>query len=213
MQPSIVVDQVTKRYRIGTGLTNLRDLFANRKDVSPEKYHWAVNDVNFSLQPGEALGIIGPNGAGKTTMLKLLSQVTKPTSGQIRVNGRLSALIELGAGFHQDLTGRDNIFLNGTILGMKRSEIKARFDDIVDFAGIGNFLDTPVKRYSSGMYARLGFAIAAHVDPQILLVDEVLAVGDYAFQQKCYARMDELRSQGTVIDLGFSQYGGYPSCM
>lgn len=201
MEPSIVVDHVTKIYRKGTGLTNFRDLFGIRKEGKPEKFHWAVNDVNFSLQPGEALGVIGPNGAGKTTMLKLLSQVTKPTSGQIRINGRLSALIELGAGFHPDLTGRDNIFLNGTILGMKRSEIKARFDDIVDFAGIGNFLDTPVKRYSSGMYARLGFAIAAHIDPQIMLVDEVLAVGDYAFQQRCYARMDELRLQGTALIL------------
>jgi ABC-type polysaccharide/polyol phosphate transport system ATPase subunit len=147
------------------------------------------------------MGIIGPNGAGKTTLLKLLSQVTKPTSGRIQVNGRLSALIELGAGFHPDLPGRDNIFLNGTILGMRSSDIKSRFDAIVDFAGIGKYLDTPVKRYSSGMYARLGFAIAAHVDPQILLVDEVLAVGDYAFQQKCYARMDELRSQGTSLIL------------
>lgn len=201
MQPSIIVDRVTKRYRTGTGLTNFRDLFVTRKDVSPEKYHWAVNDVNFSLQPGEALGVIGPNGAGKTTILKLLSQVTRPTTGEIHINGRLSALIELGAGFHPDLTGRDNIFLNGTILGMQRSEIKARFDAIVDFAGIGAFLDTPVKRYSSGMYARLGFAIAAHVDPQILLVDEVLAVGDYAFQQRCYARMDELRLQGTSLIL------------
>ena len=201
MKSSIVVEKVTKLYRTGTGLTNFRDLFAVRKDGRSEKYHWAVNDVNFSLQPGEALGVIGPNGAGKTTILKLLSQVTKPTSGEIRINGRLSALIELGAGFHPDLTGSDNIYLNGTILGMKRSEIRARFDDIVDFAGIGNFLNTPVKRYSSGMYARLGFAIAAHVDPQILLVDEVLAVGDYAFQQRCYARMDELRSQGTSLIL------------
>lgn len=202
MQPSIILDQVSKRYRIGMGLTNFRNLFATeRTSKSSERYHWAVKDVNFSLQPGEALGIIGPNGAGKTTLLKILSQVTKPTSGKVRINGRLSALIELGAGFHLDLSGRENIFLNGTILGMKRSEILARFDRIVDFAGIGEYLDTPVKRYSSGMYARLGFAIAAHVDPQILLVDEVLAVGDYAFQQKCYARMDELRSQGTSLIL------------
>ena len=201
MNPSIVVNEVSKIYRTGTGLTNFRELFTVRKTGKGGKYHWAVNDVNFSLQPGDALGIIGPNGAGKTTMLKLLSQVTRPTLGQIHINGRLSALIELGAGFHQDLTGRDNIFLNGTILGMKRSEIKSRFDAIVEFAGIGDFLDTPVKRYSSGMYARLGFAIAAHVDPQILLVDEVLAVGDYAFQQRCYARMDELRSQGTSLIL------------
>jgi lipopolysaccharide transport system ATP-binding protein len=155
--------------------------------------------VSFELQPGESLGIIGPNGAGKTTILKMLSQVTRPTKGEIQVNGRLSALIELGAGFHPDLTGRDNIFLNGTILGMRRSEIKQRFDQIVDFAGIGDYLDTPVKRYSSGMYARLGFAIAAHVDPQVLIVDEVLAVGDYPFQLKCYARMEELRRSGTAL--------------
>jgi ABC-type polysaccharide/polyol phosphate transport system ATPase subunit len=202
MQPSIALDQVSKRYRIGRGLTNLRNLFSIDRNVSnPQKYHWAVKDVSFALEPGEALGIIGPNGAGKTTLLKLLSHVTKPTDGSIRVNGRLSALIELGAGFHPDLSGRDNIYLNGTILGMQRLDIKSRFDAIVNFAGIGEYLDTPVKRYSSGMYARLGFAIAAHVDPQILLVDEVLAVGDYAFQQRCYARMDELRSQGTSLIL------------
>jgi ABC-type polysaccharide/polyol phosphate transport system ATPase subunit len=201
MQSSLILDQVSKRYRIGTGLTNFRDLFTDRNKRANVNYHWAVKDVNFELKPGEAMGIIGPNGAGKTTLLKLLSQVTKPTSGRIQVNGRLSALIELGAGFHPDLPGRDNIFLNGTILGMRSSDIRSRFDAIVDFAGIGKYLDTPVKRYSSGMYARLGFAIAAHVDPQILLVDEVLAVGDYAFQQKCYARMDELRSQGTSLIL------------
>jgi ABC-type polysaccharide/polyol phosphate transport system ATPase subunit len=199
MAYSIQVDQVSKRYRMGKGLTNLRELFSPRKASSHQKYHWAVRDVSFQLEPGEALGIIGPNGAGKTTILKLLSQVTRPTSGHIQMNGRFSALIELGAGFHQDLTGRENIYLNGTILGMKRSEIKARFDEIVDFAGIGEYLDTPVKRYSSGMYARLGFSIAAHVDPQILLVDEVLAVGDYAFQQKCFALMTKLRAKGTTL--------------
>ena len=138
-------------------------------------------------------------GQEKPPFFKLLSRVTRPTSGDINVNGRLSALIELGAGFHQDLTGRDNIYLNGTILGMRRSEITSRFDQIVEFAGIGKYLDTPVKRYSSGMYARLGFAIAAHVDPQVLLVDEVLAVGDYAFQIKCYARMEELRRNGATL--------------
>ena len=152
---SIIVNKISKRYRKGTGLTNLREIFSFRPDSDPNKYYWAVKDVSFDLQPGEALGIIGPNGAGKTTILKILSQVTRPTKGEIQVNGRLSALIELGAGFHPDLTGRDNIFLNGTILGMRRSEIKQRFDEIVDFAGIGDYLDTPVKRYSSGMYARL----------------------------------------------------------
>lgn len=199
MPPSIIVNQVCKRYRMGAGLTNLREIFAPRKDSASVKYHWAVKDVSFELQPGDALGVIGPNGAGKTTILKLLSQVTQPSSGKIQVNGRLSALIELGAGFHPDLTGRENIFLNGTILGMRRAEIKKRFDEIIAFAGIGDYLDTPVKRYSSGMYARLGFAIAAHVDPQVLLVDEVLAVGDYPFQMKCYARMEELRRKGTAL--------------
>ncbi len=172
---------------------------AHRGNRDPSQYHWAVKDVSFSLEPGEALGIIGPNGAGKTTILKLLSRVTYPTQGEIKIHGRLSALIELGAGFHPDLTGRENIYLNGTILGMKRAEIRRRFDQIVEFAGIGHYLDTPVKRYSSGMYARLGFAIAAHMDPDVLLVDEVLAVGDYAFQQKCHAHMDRLRSQGTTL--------------
>lgn len=199
MTPSITVNQISKRYRMGAGLTNLRDLFTIRRESQSIDYHWAVKDVSFELQPGEALGIIGPNGAGKTTILKLLSRVTSPTSGELVVNGRFSALIELGAGFHQDLTGRENIFLNGTILGMQRSEIKAKFDEIVEFAGIEKFLDTPVKRYSSGMYARLGFAIAAHIDPQVLLVDEVLAVGDYPFQLKCYARMEALRKKGTAL--------------
>lgn len=204
MTTLIQVRNLSKRYRIGQGSRSLRAVLAakarskNGRAVG-EEHHWAIQDVSFELEPGQALAIIGPNGAGKTTILKLLSRVTKPTSGELHVNGRLSALIELGAGFHPDLSGRDNIFLNGTILGMSRAEIKARFDEIVEFAGIGAFLDTPVKHYSSGMYARLGFAIAAHVDPQILLVDEVLAVGDYAFQMKCYAHMDKLRTRGTSL--------------
>ena len=201
MTASIVVNQVSKRYRKGKGLTSLRELFSISRLSATKEYHWALRDVSFELEPGDALGIIGPNGAGKTTMLKVLSRITQPTDGSIVVNGRLSALIELGAGFHTDLSGRENIYLNGAILGMRRSQINARFDDIVEFAGIGDFLDTPVKRYSSGMYARLGFAIAAHVDPQVLLVDEVLAVGDYAFQMKCYARMAELRKNGTTLIL------------
>ena len=222
MLPSIVVDHISKRYRVGKGLTSLREMFSLRQDSRSRKYHWAAQDVSFELPPGEALGIIGPNGAGKTTILKLLSRVTQPTSGKIQVNGRLSALIELGTGFHPDLSGRENVYLNGTILGMRRSEIRSRFDEIVDFAGIEEYLDTPVKRYSSGMYARLGFAVAAHVDPQVLLVDEVLAVGDYAFQTKCYARMEELRKRGTTVifvshnleavrrvcDRGLVMYGG-----
>ncbi len=201
MAASLSVRHVSKAYRVGTRLTGLRDLFALRGDRTGPEYRWAVRDVNFELAAGESLAIIGPNGAGKTTILKMLSRVTQPTNGEIRVDGRLCALIELGAGFHPDLTGRDNIFLNGTILGMRRSEIARRFDRIVEFAGIGEYLDTPVKRYSSGMYARLGFAIAAHMEPQVLLVDEVLAVGDHAFQMRCYARMDELRAQGTSLIL------------
>lgn len=199
MAPSISFTHVTKRYRIGQWLPSIREALSASNGKHGHEYHLAVNDVTFALEPGEAMGIIGPNGAGKTTILKLLSGVTHPTSGAISINGRFSALIELGAGFHPDLSGRENIFLNGTILGMARHEIQARFDQIVDFAGIGAFLDTPVKRYSSGMYARLGFSIAAHVDPDVLLVDEVLAVGDYAFQQKCYAHMDMLRQQGTSL--------------
>ncbi|HRV94583.1 MAG TPA: ABC transporter ATP-binding protein [Anaerolineae bacterium] len=199
MKPSIHFDKISKRYRTGRGLPNLVEALTNRWNEDSDNIYWAVKDVSFKLFPGESLGIIGPNGAGKTTILKLLSKVTHPSNGKITVNGRLSALIELGAGFHPDLTGRENIYLNGSILGMKTAEINNRFDQIVDFAGIGQFLDTPVKRYSSGMYARLGFAIAAHVDPEVLLVDEVLAVGDYAFQQKCHARMDKLRENGTSL--------------
>ncbi len=198
-QPHIEFKGVVKRYRVGRGFPSLKAALTGRGGSKARRYHDAVNGVSFQLMPGEALGIIGPNGAGKTTILKLLSQVTRPTSGEIRINGRMSALIELGAGFHPDLTGRENIFLNGTILGMTNEMIRERFDEIVAFSGIGDYLDTPVKRYSSGMYARLGFSIAAHVDPQILLVDEVLAVGDYAFQTRCYARMDELRRNGTSL--------------
>lgn len=204
MLPSIRADKISKRYKLGSSFPSLHAVFGrngngNQNNSKQKEYHWAIKNVSFDLGPGEALGIIGPNGAGKTTILKILSQVTTPTGGQLFINGRLSALIELGAGFHPDLTGRENIFLNGTILGMRRSEIKERFEQIVEFAGIGEYLDTPVKRFSSGMYARLGFAIAAHVDPEIMIVDEVLAVGDYAFQTKCYARMDELRKKGVAL--------------
>lgn len=197
MQPSIEVINVSKKYRIGKAPLNLRSLFSYQN--KNHQYHWAVKDVNFKLNPGQSLGFIGPNGAGKTTILKLLSKVTFPTSGTINMNGRFSALIELGAGFHPELTGRENIFLNGTILGMPRQEIQKRFDQIVDFSGIEKFLDTPVKRYSSGMYARLGFSVAAHINPDILLVDEVLAVGDMAFQKKCYDRMVKLIEGGTTL--------------
>lgn len=199
MTNAIEVSNLSKRYRKGRGLTNLRELLTFGGRNEEEQYHWAIRDVSFYVKPGEALGIIGPNGAGKTTILKLLSNVTKPTGGNIRINGRFSALIELGAGFHPELTGRENVYLNGAILGLKRDELRRRFDEIVQFADIGDFLDTPVKRYSSGMYARLGFAIAVHVDPEVLLVDEVLAVGDTAFQLKCFQRMEALRSTGTSL--------------
>ena len=160
---------------------------------------WALRDVSFQVERGETLGIIGHNGAGKSTILKLLSGITTPTSGRMVINGRLSALIEVGSGFHPELTGRENIFLNGAILGMRRSEIANKLDRIVDFAGVRPFLDVPVKRFSSGMYVRLGFSIAAHLDPDILLLDEVLAVGDAAFQEKCLQRISELQRSGTTI--------------
>src|ERR1043166_6643745 len=160
---------------------------------------WALRDVSFEVNRGEALGIIGQNGAGKSTLLKLLYNITAPTKGCITVNGRLGALIEVASGFHPDLTGRENVYLNGSLLGMKRNEISRKLDSIVDFAGVSAFIDTPVKRYSSGMYLRLGFAIAAHLDPDILLLDEVLAVGDAEFQSKCIQRINQLRKAGTTI--------------
>ena len=167
--------------------------------ASAAKQFWALRDVSFEVREGEALGIIGHNGAGKSTILKLLAGVTAPTSGHARVNGRFAALIELGAGFHPDLTGRENVYLNGSILGLKRAEIDRKLESIVDFAGIEKFMDTPVKRYSSGMQARLGFAVAAHVEPEVLLIDEVLSVGDFAFQQKCFKKMEEFRRSGIAI--------------
>ena len=170
-----------------------------RKLRSKPQEFWAVRDVSFEVESGEALGIIGQNGAGKSTILKLLSSITAPTSGEIMINGRLSALIEVGSGFHPELTGRENVYLNGAILGMRRREITEKLDSIIDFAGVEQFIDTPVKRYSSGMYLRLGFSIAAHLDPDILLLDEVLAVGDAAFQSKCLQRVDELKRAGTTI--------------
>jgi len=160
---------------------------------------WALKDLTFSVEEGDRLGVIGRNGAGKSTLLKILSRITYPTEGEIKVRGRISSLLEVGTGFHLELTGRENIFLNGAILGMPSKEIRRKFDDIVEFAGIEKFLDTPVKRYSSGMYMRLGFAIAAHMDPDILIVDEVLAVGDMQFQQKCLNKLNDLSSQGRTI--------------
>jgi lipopolysaccharide transport system ATP-binding protein len=200
-------NSVWKKFARGEKFDSLRDLipsmakalFSSRKGELEEKEFWALQDVSFKVGRGDALGIIGPNGSGKSTSLKLLSGILKPDKGELKVKGRLSTLIELGAGFHPDLTGRENIYLNGTILGMKRSEIDRKFDDIVSFSELSEFLDTPVKRYSSGMYARLGFAVAAHVNPEVLIVDEVLSVGDYHFQQRCFDKMREFLKDGTSL--------------
>ncbi|MGA7711095.1 MAG: ABC transporter ATP-binding protein [Rhizomicrobium sp.] len=160
---------------------------------------WALKDVSFKIKRGEAVGIIGRNGAGKSTLLKILSRITEPTSGRIVIRGRVASLLEVGTGFHQELTGRENIFLNGAILGMTRREIKAKFDEIVEFSGVERFLDTPVKRYSSGMYVRLAFAVAAHLEPEILIIDEVLAVGDLGFQRKCLGKMRDVAEAGRTV--------------
>lgn len=163
----------------------------DRSKKGNSEYVWALKDINFEVRRGEVLGIIGRNGAGKSTLLKILSKVTAPTTGQVKIKGRIASLLEVGTGFHPELSGRDNIFLNGAILGMTRKEIKRKFDEIVDFAGVERYIDTPVKRYSSGMYVRLAFAVAAHLDPEILIVDEVLAVGDVEFQKKCLGKMKD----------------------
>ena len=203
------VEDVSKRFFRGEMHDSLRDfipsLFAkiagrSRPSSKTKNEFWALRGVSFALNRGEAFGIIGANGAGKSTMLKLITGIMRPTTGTIELNGRLSALIEVGAGFHPDLTGRENIYLNGTILGMNRAEIDRKFDAIVEFSGLGNFIDTPVKRYSTGMYARLGFSVAAHVDPDILIVDEVLSVGDIVFQNRCLEKMNSIiRGGATVI--------------
>jgi ABC-type polysaccharide/polyol phosphate transport system ATPase subunit len=203
MPIDLKLDRVFKRYWIrqerppaqqtGGWVSRLRDRFGQRREF------WALSDISFAVPRGQALGIIGHNGAGKSTILKLLSGITSPTRGEIKINGRIAALLEVGSGFHPELTGRENVFLSGSILGMKRKEIRAKLDSIVDFAEIRPFIDVPVKRYSSGMYVRLGFSIAAHLDPDVLLLDEVLAVGDSAFQQKCRQRIHEMKRRGTTI--------------
>jgi lipopolysaccharide transport system ATP-binding protein len=168
------------------------------KDTTTEEF-WALNDVNFEINQGDRVGIIGRNGAGKSTLLKVLSRITEPTSGKIHINGRIASLLEVGTGFHPELTGRENIYLNGAILGMSRKEIRAKFDEIVAFAEVDKFLDTPVKRYSSGMYVRLAFSVAAHLEPEILVVDEVLAVGDVEFQKRCLGKMQDVSKGGRTI--------------
>lgn len=162
-------------------------------------YSWALRDINFEVKQGEVLGIIGKNGAGKSTLLKILSRVTQPTTGSVKVKGRIASLLEVGTGFHPELTGRENIFLNGAILGMTKAETRSKFDEIVDFSGVERYIDTPVKRYSSGMYVRLAFSVAAHLEPEILIVDEVLAVGDAEFQQKCLGKMQDVAGQGRTV--------------
>lgn len=202
------MEHVYKKFRKGEVYNSLRDFLPaltgkmfRQQELSErdKRDFWALQDISFEVKRGESFGIIGPNGAGKSTILKILSRIMKPTKGSMLVNGRLSALIEVSAGFHQDLTGRENIYLNGTILGMTRREIDSKIDQIIDFSGIEEFIDTPVKRYSSGMYARLGFSVAAHVNPDVLIVDEVLSVGDYVFQQKCMRRMKEVVSGGSSV--------------
>ncbi len=201
-------DQVSKKFRRGQIHDSLRDLVPSllrslvrgRAGVQLGRQEfWALKDVSFRVGWGEAVGIIGPNGAGKSTILKIITGIMHPTSGAKTVNGTLSALIEVGAGFHPDLTGRENIFLNGTILGMSRADIRARLDEIIEFSGLRDFIDTPVKRYSSGMYARLGFSIACHVNPDILVVDEVLSVGDWAFQNRSMEKMQSILKGGTTV--------------
>ncbi len=211
-EPIIKVEGLGKKYIISHEQTrnysSLRDIITNsvkgifrkRNSKSPEEIFWALKDVNFEIQKGEAVGIIGRNGAGKSTLLKVLSRITEPSNGRIELNGRIASLLEVGTGFHPELTGRENIFLNGAILGMSRSEIKSKFDEIVAFSGVEKFLDTPVKRYSSGMYVRLAFAVAAHLEPEILVIDEVLAVGDAEFQKKCLGKMQEVsKSEGRTV--------------
>lgn len=210
----IKVENLSKQYRLGTIGTGTLSHDINRwwykvrgkedpylklgqvndrtqKDGT-EDYVWALRDINFQVKAGEVLGVIGRNGAGKSTLLKILSRTTLPTTGSVKIKGRIASLLEVGTGFHPELTGRENIFLNGAILGMRKAEINSKFDEIVDFAGVGRYVDTPVKRYSSGMYVRLAFAVAAHLDPEILIVDEVLAVGDAEFQKKCLGKMKDV---------------------
>src|ERR1017187_2890091 len=205
---AVQMERVYKKFRKGEVYNSLRDLLPaltgrmfRQQEISEsdKREFWALQDLSFEVKRGEAFGIIGPNGAGKSTALKILSRIMKPTKGSMVINGRLSALIEVTAGFHHDLTGRENIFLNGTILGMTKREIESKLDQIIAFSGIEEFIDTPVKRYSSGMYARLGFSVAAHVDPEVLIVDEVLSVGDFVFQQRCMDRIRSVLGSGITV--------------
>jgi len=200
---AIRVEGLSKKFSIGKIRSgSLRESFSNwfRKNrYNSASDFWALSDVSFEIEKGDVIGIIGRNGAGKSTLLKILSRITEPTQGRIEIDGRVASLLEVGTGFHPELTGKENIFLNGTILGMSRNEIKAKFDEIVNFSGVEKFIDTPVKHYSSGMYVRLAFAVAAYLEPEILMIDEVLAVGDYEFQKKCLGKMTEVSEEGRTV--------------
>ncbi len=220
MSPAISVEGISKAFLIGqteqipdsimVALCNIikkplenwrqiRRLDTSLHQGSTEDVHWALREVSFEVQQGEVLGVIGRNGAGKSTLLKILSRITEPTSGRAVIRGRVSSLLEVGTGFHPDLSGRENVYLNGTILGMMKREIDKKFDEIVEFSGVSKFLDTPVKRYSSGMKVRLAFAVAAHLEPEILIIDEVLAVGDADFQKKCMGKMQDVATGGKTV--------------
>src|SRR5438067_3902930 len=204
MTPAIELTNVTKIYRRYTGrqFSTLKSALLQRslmRDLQPSETFPALTDVSFTVSKGSTYGVIGRNGSGKSTALKLVAGITKPTTGVVRVQGRISALIELGAGFHPEISGRENVFINGIMLGLTKQQIQARFDDIVEFAELRDFIDAPVKTYSSGMYMRLGFAVAIHVDPDVLLVDEVLAVGDEAFTHKCLDKFAEFKRRGKTI--------------
>ncbi len=201
----VKVQGLGKKYHVGLAKSgDFRENFRRKwkhllGDYVPAEDFWALRDVSFELEEGKAVGIIGKNGAGKSTLLKILSKITEPTEGRVEIIGRVSSLLEVGTGFHPELTGRENIYLNGTILGMSRNEVRSKFDEIVDFSGIEDFLDTPVKRYSSGMSVRLAFSVAAHLEPEVMIIDEVLAVGDADFQKKCIGKMGEVTSSGRTI--------------
>lgn len=208
-QVAVRAEGLGKCYRLGTDhrFDTLRDFVSSgfkgalggRARRAPQEHFWALRDVSFEVREGEVLGIIGRNGAGKSTLLKILSRITEPSEGSAEIRGQVGALLEIGTGFHLELTGRENVFLNGAVLGMTRHEVKAKFDEIADFAGVDQFLDTPVKRYSSGMMTRLGFAVAAHLEPEVLIVDEVLAVGDAEFQKRCLGKMKDVAGHGRTV--------------